>query len=389
MTVIFISNYFDHHAKPLSDALDTLTGGEYIFLGSEAMTQERVALGWGNIEHPYYVKYVDLSNKEDVNKWKDIIASVDIVIYGSAPLSLLDKRRMTNRITFYYAERMFKDHISYVGIIERVVKDFLLCRRPNANTYMLAASAYNPYDFSLLGYFKNRTYRWGYFTECKKYNIEELLETKKKNGIGLNQGISILWAGRLISWKHPEKAILVAEKLKQERILFHLNIVGRGELEDSMRAMVTDRKLNDEITFLGSMPPTEVRHHMENSDIFLFTSDRNEGWGAVLNESMNSGCAVVACEDIGAAPYLIEEGVNGYTYKNDDFEDFYTKVKLLAVNPEERRRVGENAYNSIIETWNAEVAARNLLNLYAALLEGKDTPIVSGPCSKAPIMNNR
>jgi hypothetical protein len=37
------------------------------------------------------------------------------------------------------------------------------------------------------------------------------------------------------------------------------------------------------------MPPEEVRVHMEQSNIYLFTSDFGEGWGAVLNEAMNSG----------------------------------------------------------------------------------------------------
>ena len=32
---------------------------------------------------------------------------------------------------------------------------------------------------------------------------------------------------------------------------------------------------------------------MEKADIFLFTSDRREGWGAVANEAMNSACALV------------------------------------------------------------------------------------------------
>ena len=44
--------------------------------------------------------------------------------------------------------------------------------------------------------------------------------------------------------------------------------------------------------------------YMESSHIFLlFTSDRNEG--AALNESMNSGCAVVASDAIGSVPYLM------------------------------------------------------------------------------------
>ena len=47
---------------------------------------------------------------------------------------------------------------------------------------------------------------------------------------------------------------------------------------------------------------------MEKSHIHLFTSNHLEGWGAVVNEAMNSGCAVVANREAGAVPYLIEHG---------------------------------------------------------------------------------
>ena len=83
---------------------------------------------------------------------------------------------------------------------------------------------------------------------------------------------------------------------------------------------------------LGAMPPEEVRRHMEKADIYLFTSDFNEGWGAVLNESMNSGCAVVASHAIGSVPFLIKNGENGLIYENGNQLDLEKQVlRLLEV----------------------------------------------------------
>ena len=45
---------------------------------------------------------------------------------------------------------------------------------------------------------------------------------------------------------------------------------------------------------MGALKPADVRKEMERADIFLFTSDYKEGWGAVLNEAMNARCAIVA-----------------------------------------------------------------------------------------------
>lgn len=40
--------------------------------------------------------------------------------------------------------------------------------------------------------------------------------------------------------------------------------------------------LNDYVTFTGPVQSDKVRGFMERAGIFLFTSDRQEGWGAVL-----------------------------------------------------------------------------------------------------------
>ena len=92
---------------------------------------------------------------------------------------------------------------------------------------------------------------------------------------------------------------------------------------------------------------------MAKSDIFIFTSDKNEGWGVVLNEAMSSACAVVANKAIGSVPFLIKDGLNGFTY------------------------------STIIKEWNANQAAENLFVLIQCLKEGMDCPIQDGPCSNA------
>ena len=83
------------------------------------------------------------------------------------------------------------------------------------------------------------------------------------------------------------------------------------------------------------MKPEQVREYMEKSEIHIFTSDRNEGWGAVLNESMNSACVPVANKAIGSVPYLINDGNNGFMYKDEN--ELYEKVKYLLNNDKDRK----------------------------------------------------
>ena len=137
------------------------------------------------------------------------------------------------------------------------------------------------------------------------------------------------------------------------------------------------------------MKPEQVREYMERAGIYLFTSNFQEGWGAVLNEAMNSGCAVVASHAIGSVPYMMENGENGYIYQSDNIDDIYNKVKFLLDNPEEQKRIGENAYKTITQMWNAETAVERFLSLCEEMsLKGKCDLFEKGPCSKADILEN-
>ena len=138
------------------------------------------------------------------------------------------------------------------------------------------------------------------------------------------------------------------------------------------------------------MKPDEVRGHMEKSEIFFFTSDRGEGWGAVLNESMNSACAVVASHAIGSVPFLIDNGENGLIYKDGDIDDLYKKIKGLLDNPEERKRLSKNAYLTMVNEWNANNAAQKFSVLSERVLNGEECIDLfeSGVCSKAEVLKD-
>ena len=64
------------------------------------------------------------------------------------------------------------------------------------------------------------------------------------------------------------------------------------------------------------------------------------------------------------------------------------KLKYLLDHPGECKCLGTNAYTTMTDTWNAEVAAERLINLSKKLLEGEKHPYpyTDGPCSKAEIL---
>ena len=388
MKVTFFSNFMNHHQLPFALAMNKLTNSQFTFVATSPIPEERKQMGWAedmNCNYPFVLpEYESRANEEEAMR---LALESDVIITGSAPEKYTIERIKENKLTFRYRERFLKKGMPSALRIPRLAASVWLHhgRYQRYPLFMLCASAYTAHDFNRFGAYRSKCFKWGYFPEIKKQDPEELFARK-----GKSVRLSILWAGRLISWKHPEAAVFAAEALKEKNVEFELNIIGNGEMEIQLRQMINDLDLNECVHMLGAMTPAEVRIHMEGSDIFLFTSDFNEGWGAVLNESMNSGCAVIASQAIGSVPFLLKNGENGLIYRNADQKNLNAELLRLTDNPELVKKLGIAAYKTVYETWNADVAAERFLELTEYLQAGnKTSPFLSGPCSAAPKLSNK
>lgn len=380
MRVVFLSNYYNHHQSAFSDTMYKCLNGEYYFVAYENVDSNRAAMGWMTDNFPSFVHQYT----HEPEYCDRLIIESDIVIIGSAPFSLIKKRLQNFGLTFHYTERIDKNAPRFIPFLKSCVRTIQLRKYKN-NYYYLCASAFTAYDYSKRFAVMDNFYKWGYFPNVIKYDsIEDVIASKRTNNV-----IQILFVSRFIKFKHPELPVLLAKKLKEENIAFHLTMIGIGGLEETIHDMIKEHGLQDEISHIRSMTPVEVRAYMEKSSIFLFTSDRNEGWGAVLNEAMNSGCAVVASSQIGAVPFLLKDGKNGYIYQDGNFDDLCSKVKDLCRNRKKREQLGLEAYNTITSIWNAENATKRLLELIDNLKMNKNyNGFQDGPCSRANIIKD-
>ena len=385
MKVTFFSNFLNHHQLPFCLAMDKLTEGQFTFVATTPVPQERLRMGYHDMNKQYPFVLTTYDSEENERVAQMLAMRSDVIITGSAPEIYTKMRIEQGKLTFRYSERIYKRGTWRV-LSPRGFRGMMKYHRKyrKAPLYMLCASAYTPFDFGLTGSYLGRTFKWGYFPEVKIQDVDSLMERKRLKGKP-----SILWVGRLIEWKHPDASIRLAEKLKHKGYEFELNIIGNGMMERQLREQICRKHLDDCVHMLGAMSPEEVREHMEAADIFLFTSDFNEGWGAVLNEAMNSACAVVASHAIGSVPFLLHEGENGLIYKNGDENGLLDRVVQLIEQPEMRKRLGRKAYQTLTEQWNAEIAAERFLQLSEALLQGRSPELFEdGPCSKAEILKN-
>lgn len=382
MQLVFVSNYFNHHQQPVSDRLYALCqkqGGSYTFIQTEPMEEERVKMGWGEIlkNTPYVRNYW-----EEPDVYQKLIDDSDVVIFGGTDEeSYISERLKSGKLIIRYSERLYKTG-RYKFISPRGLRKKFLdhTRYGMGKVYLLCSGAYVAGDFRLVLAYPFKKFKYGYFPICKQYDLDRLMEEKsgRKNGI-----TEILWAARMIDWKHPEVPIQLAQQLKKEGYQFHLTMAGGGKMESEMYKLAESLDAADVVSFVGNQNPERIRYLMELADIYLTTSDYQEGWGAVINEAMNSGCAVVANKAMGAAPYLIDHGRNGFLYHNGKEQELLKCVKKLLEDARLRETMGRFAYQTILEEWNGNVAADRVYKLAEDLLAGKK-PIVyeTGPLSR-------
>lgn len=384
MKITFVSNYINHHQIPLAEELYAALGEDYRFIQTEEMEEERVNMGWDS--HTEYLPYL-LKYYEEGQACKELIADSDIVVFGGTDdESYITERLKAHKPIIRYSERLYKEGqwkaISPRGLRKKYLDHTRYRKQP---VYLLCAGAYVPSDFHIVRAYPGKMFKWGYFPPFAEYDIDELMKKKRANKVP-----RILWSGRFIDWKHPMDAVILAENLKKDGIAFEMVMVGGGAQEKLLKERIASKGLENLIRMTGFLSPDDVRKEMEQADIFLFTSDYREGWGAVLNEAMNSGCAVVANVAAGATPYLVEHKKTGLVYKNKDIEHMLSHVVYLVSHPDMCEKMGRNAYESIEKTWNAKAASKALINICDKLLHNEEIELPrSGPGSKAKVISPR
>lgn len=381
MKITFISNYINHHQIPLANELYAKLGDDYHFIQTEPMEEDRVKMGWGaEVKDIPYLRYFYEQPKE----CEKLVLESDVVVFGGVEDESYIKPRLEKGLfTIRCSERIYKTGqwkmISPRGLIKKY-NDHVRYRKKDV--YLLCAGGYVADDFRLIGAYPDKMMKWGYFVEKYNYDLQALFSLKAENKEPV-----ILWVGRMIDLKHPEYAVHMAAELKKQGKKFKLRFIGDGEKKEEIIALVEKLDVKEQVEFLGFMAPKEVRKQMETADILLMTSNRIEGWGAVVNEAMNAGCVVVASHIIGSAPYLIKHEENGLVFKAGSYTSLTKEVLKIIDNTSYRKKMGMAAYETIDTLWNPSTAAKRFI-------EFCNTKVVDryqeGPCSKAvPVREKR
>ena len=378
MTLTFVTNFVHHHQIPLADEFYKLLGENYHYVATKPLPDSFVKGGYdASIERPYIIRSYDSAAEMKVAR--ELIDESDVVIHGAAPAEWSLERQNGNKVTFFYSERWLKRiniHTLSPRRLLGIYKNYYRFR--NNRSYMLCASAYTAKDVHVFGCFPNKCFKWGYFTAID-YNAHNTACRLK-----MGDKVRIMWCARFVKLKHPEMPVMLAKRLKDKGYNFVIDMFGAGEEYSNIQVLIDKLKVADCVHLCGTRPNSEILDEMKNHAIFLFTSNRIEGWGAVINEAMSSGCVPVMSDVIGSGPYLIDEGQNGFRYQYGKIDSLESKVCSMLDNPEKIALLSQNAQNTLRNVWSPQNAAKSFMELASHAMNNcmDSYSVLSGPASR-------
>ena len=178
----------------------------------------------------------------------------------------------------------------------------------------------------------------------------------------------IMSVGRLTDRKGFRDLLAIYERVVSHQPEASLVLVGDGPDRSAYETIVQERQLRH-VHFIGFVSQETLPRYLALADVFVFPT-LSDTYGAVLAEAMAAEVPVVSSIFAAATADLVQEGVNGYSITPTMHASAAQRVlDILALSPEERRRMGRAGYQSIKDT-DIEPSAEAIVEFLRSVLAG-------------------
>jgi glycosyltransferase involved in cell wall biosynthesis len=201
------------------------------------------------------------------------------------------------------------------------------------------------------------------------YPEKYFVEARQRLGIAPEEFV-LLFVGQHLWEKNPRLVIEALARIPD--VPFRMYFVGVGYAAEQMRELVSERGLDNKVTFVGSITDREkIKDYYAASDLFLFPSLYDNAPLVVREAAALYTPAVMARE--ATASTIIADGENGFLTDNDP-DKMAALLRELIHDPERVHRVGVQASKTIVRSW--EDCVDEVLDRYNALLRSRGLPLI-------------
>lgn len=304
----------------------------------------------------------ELSQKNNLDmsvapRVSEILQGYDLIHFHGAEIGLMRMATRAKHLRRYYTHRGGIFDYPARQRLRYIAAGFYLRRRfaalsGNTDQGAVAASrlfgipaeaimtTYNGIDFSLL--------------DPKRTADEVIAEI----GAPAGERVRIGTSANLRDWKRTE---LLIEAMARPGVDAHCYIIGDGPARQSLEAQVARLGIGERITFTGKKE--HIGDYLQVLDIFVLPSGPEESFGNSAVEAMGVGLPTIVFRDGGGLPEHIEHGRTGFIV--NDVDDLAHTLARLVASPEERQRIGSDAYSTIRKRYSLDAMVEGYRKLYS------------------------
>jgi len=186
------------------------------------------------------------------------------------------------------------------------------------------------------------------------------VKNKVKNIVSIGRFTKAKDYPNLLSAFSLLKSLLENERLDVPNLL----LVGDGELRNQIEDEVKEKKLSENVKFLGVR--NDISEILKHSDIYVMSSQW-EGLSISLIEALASGIPIVTT-DAGSNNEIVENNVSGLIVPIKDPEALANGLYKLIIDDQIRKKFSEEA-SKRAKLFTIEECAKKHLEMYKELLD--------------------
>jgi glycosyltransferase involved in cell wall biosynthesis len=144
-----------------------------------------------------------------------------------------------------------------------------------------------------------------------------------------------------------------------------LFIIGEGPERAALEALAAERKLGDQVRFLGFR--ADARQLMHEMDVMVH-APVYEGFGLVVAEAMAAGRPVVGNDAVGGVKDMVVHGETGLLAPAGSASALADAMRRMAADPVLRQTMGQAGQRRFVEHFSARRMTERVEQIYAASL---------------------
>ncbi len=164
--------------------------------------------------------------------------------------------------------------------------------------------------------------------------------------------LRVVFVGALAAHKGAHTVVEAFGHLKEggEATPMHLTILGAGhpDYEAHLRQLVSQQRLEDQVSFLRPIPRSELPDFLSGFDVLVMPSVYKEPLARISQEAMAAGLVLVATLTGGTREILFP-GQNGLAFEPENAQELADRLRTLADDAPLRQRLAHKGWETVSE----------------------------------------